>query len=85
MKLPQLENGDSFKDGEETFGMLARVEKERNQVETKFRNPDLEKNTNAIQEEFDNLMQEMLNNRKDRDAEGFYNVMDQYYGRGEKD
>ena len=58
---------------------------EKEKVDSKYRNEDLEHNTNAIQEEFDNLMEEMMNNRKDRDAGGFYKVMDQYYGRGPKD
>ena len=51
----------------------------------KFYNQDLEEKTAAIQDEFERLINEMMASRKERDGDGFYQVMDQYYGRGPDD
>jgi hypothetical protein len=44
----------------------------------KYFNKELEEKTNDIQEEFDRVMNEMINNRKKRegDKDSFYVVMD---------
>eukprot|EP00347_Sterkiella_histriomuscorum_P023625 403333949 len=54
-------------------------------VDSKFLNKDLERRTNDIQSEFDNLLQDLMNNRNNRDSDGFYTVMSEFYGKGPND
>jgi hypothetical protein len=48
-------------------------------------NKDLEKKTADIQNEFDAILNEMLNNRDKKDVNGFYCVMKEVYGKGPDD
>ena len=51
----------------------------------KFYNEDLLTKTDKIQEEFQRLMGELQNKRDNTDRQHFYDLMDEFYGRGEKD
>lgn len=70
---------------EEDFTQLAEQQKIKHEEVSKFKNPELEHKTTAIQSEFDQLLDEMMNRRQNRDTENFYQVMNEFYGKGPDD
>ena len=71
----------------ESFDRLAQqTKKQMGAGEPKLMNKELEQKTREVQSEFDRLMEDMMNNRHKREAgDDFYDVMNEYYGRGEDD
>lgn len=71
------------------FGKIAETSiqemKEKAQAVEMYQNKSLAEKTASIQQEFDQLMSEMLELRKDRDPDGFYTLMQQMYGKGPDD
>jgi hypothetical protein len=74
--LPQSDveqENNSFLESDEGFSKKVEEQVEKQNKVAKFKNPELEAKTNAIQNEYDQLLEEMLNGRKKRDTDGdFY-------------
>lgn len=55
--------------GPDNFGVLARKEKAKTEKEHRFANKDLEEKTQALQSEFEQILQELNDRRNNRNGE----------------
>lgn len=76
---------EPFDDEKEGFGDAADEAVNKFHNRQMRLNPELDSKTNALQDEFEILMEEMQRNRVKRDAENLYTVIDEFHGKGPND